>query len=134
MSLSTTLLLSGSTLRLHELRREWREKLRINPDATVPISARQLGANYRPAEIIRAFAGLDRRICKGTYLIIRTFGRSGTGSGFLWPNCTGWRNNWMYQTGYDGLGTWNIASCWGFSGSGLGDKFSRYGWFPRNIS
>jgi hypothetical protein len=40
----------------------------------VLISARQLGANYRPAEIIRAFAALDHKLGRDSYLIMRTFG------------------------------------------------------------
>ena len=59
---------------LYQERKEWRERLRIDPSATVLISARQLGANYRPAEIIRAFAALDCKYRKRTYLIIRSFG------------------------------------------------------------
>jgi glycosyltransferase involved in cell wall biosynthesis len=59
---------------LYQERKEWRERLRIDPGATVLISARQLGANYRPSEIIRAFAALDFKYRKHTYLIIRSFG------------------------------------------------------------
>ena len=59
---------------LYQQRKEWRERLRIEPDATVLISPRQLGANYRHAEIIRAFAALDRTYRKQAYLIVRTFG------------------------------------------------------------
>jgi glycosyltransferase involved in cell wall biosynthesis len=83
MSLRTTLLPIGIDTEqfrpdLYQQRREWREKLQINSEAMVLISPRQLGANYRPAEIIRAFAALDRDRCKNSYLIMRTFGhRSG---------------------------------------------------------
>jgi glycosyltransferase involved in cell wall biosynthesis len=59
---------------LYQQRKEWRERLRIDPDATVLISPRQLGANYRQSEIIRAFAALDHTHRKQTYMIIRTFG------------------------------------------------------------
>ena len=59
---------------LNQLRKEWRGRLRIEPDATVLISARQLGANYRHSEIIRAFAALDLTDRKPAYLIVRTFG------------------------------------------------------------
>jgi glycosyltransferase involved in cell wall biosynthesis len=60
---------------LYQKRREWREKLQIDNDATVLISARQLGGNYRHTEIIRAFvAVLNRGHSKPMYLIIRTFG------------------------------------------------------------
>jgi glycosyltransferase involved in cell wall biosynthesis len=77
--LSTTLLPLGIDteqfrLGLHRQRKEWRELLRIDPDATVLISARQLGANYRQSEIIRAFAALDPIYRKKAYLIVRTFG------------------------------------------------------------
>ena len=63
-NLSTTLLPLGIDteqfrLGLHRQRKEWRERLRIDPDATVLISARQWGANYQHSEIIRAFAALD---------------------------------------------------------------------------
>jgi hypothetical protein len=46
----------------------------LSPDATVLISARQSGANYRPSEVVRAFAALDCTDRKQTYLIVRTFG------------------------------------------------------------
>jgi glycosyltransferase involved in cell wall biosynthesis len=59
---------------LHPLRQEWREKLKINLEAIVLISPRQLGANYRPAEIIRAFSALNHRIHGEYFLIMRTFG------------------------------------------------------------
>ncbi len=59
---------------LDDQRREWRERLQISRDAMVLISPRQLGANYRPIEIIRAFAALDHSCYKEIFLIIRTFG------------------------------------------------------------
>jgi glycosyltransferase involved in cell wall biosynthesis len=61
---------------LHQQRREWRQTLQIDFAATVFLSARQLGANYRQIEIIRAFAALDQDIKKNCYLIVRTFGHS----------------------------------------------------------
>ena len=61
---------------LNAQRRQWREQLRIEPDAVVYLSARQLGALYRPAEIIRAFASLPAVARDRSYLIIRTFGHS----------------------------------------------------------
>jgi glycosyltransferase involved in cell wall biosynthesis len=78
-NLSTTLLPIGINTEqfrpgLYQQRKEWRERLRIDPGATVLISARQLGGNYRPSEIIRAFAALDCTHRKQTYLIMRTFG------------------------------------------------------------
>src|SRR6516162_78410 len=78
-NLSTTLLPLGIDteqfrLGLHRQRKKWRERLRIDPDAAVLISARQLGANYRQSEIIRAFAALDPIYRKQAYLIVRTFG------------------------------------------------------------
>lgn len=57
-------------------RQRWREQLRIEPDAVVFLSARQLGALYRPAEIIRAFASMPTAVRDKSYLIIRTFGHS----------------------------------------------------------
>jgi D-inositol-3-phosphate glycosyltransferase len=59
---------------LYQQRKEWRERLGIGLDATVLISARQLGANYRPAEIIIAFAALNNIDGGQIYLVIRTFG------------------------------------------------------------
>ena len=61
---------------LCQQRKEWRERLGIDLDATVLISARQLGANYRPAEIIGAFAALNNVHRRQIYLIMRTFGHS----------------------------------------------------------
>lgn len=55
-------------------RRQWREQLTIEPDAVVYLSARQLGALYRPAEIIRAFASTPAAVREKSHLIIRTFG------------------------------------------------------------
>jgi glycosyltransferase involved in cell wall biosynthesis len=57
-------------------RRQWREQLRIEADAVVYLSARQLGALYRPGEIIRAFASMPAAAREKSYLIIRTFGHS----------------------------------------------------------
>ena len=57
-------------------RRQWRERWRIEPDAVVFLSARQLGAVYRPAEIIAAFAGMPASARARSYLIMRTFGHS----------------------------------------------------------
>jgi glycosyltransferase involved in cell wall biosynthesis len=59
---------------LYQQRREWREKLRIDSEAMVLISPRQLGANYRQSVIIRAFAALEHDLRKDSYLIVRTFG------------------------------------------------------------
>ena len=59
---------------LTQERWEWRERLRIDPEATVLISPRQLGANYRQSDIIRAFAALDHSHRNQVYLIVRTFG------------------------------------------------------------
>jgi glycosyltransferase involved in cell wall biosynthesis len=59
---------------LYQHRKEWRERLEIDLDATVLISARQLGANYRPAEVIGAFAALNKTHGRQTYLIMRTAG------------------------------------------------------------
>jgi glycosyltransferase involved in cell wall biosynthesis len=64
---------------LYQQRKEWREKLRIDPNAIVLISPRRLHADYRQSEIIRAFAALDRVDQKQTYLIIRDFFLHGIG-------------------------------------------------------
>lgn len=61
---------------LPDERRRWREKLQIEADAVVLLSARQLGAIYRPREIINAFASMPHPLRDGAYLIIRTFGHS----------------------------------------------------------
>jgi glycosyltransferase involved in cell wall biosynthesis len=61
---------------LNEQRRQWRAQLNIESDAVVYLSARQLGALYRPAEIIRAFASTPTAVRDKSYLIIRTFGHS----------------------------------------------------------
>lgn len=61
---------------LHEQRRQWRQQLDIEPDAVVYLSARQLGALYRPGEIICAFASMPAQVRDRSYLIIRTFGHS----------------------------------------------------------
>jgi len=61
---------------LAEQRRQWRAQLNIESDAVVYLSARQLGALYRPAEIIRAFASMPADVRAKSYLIIRTFGHS----------------------------------------------------------
>lgn len=55
-------------------RRQWRERWQIEPDAVVFLSARQLGAVYRPADIITAFAGMPAAARERSYLIMRTFG------------------------------------------------------------
>jgi glycosyltransferase involved in cell wall biosynthesis len=61
---------------LPEQRRHWREQLQIEADAFVFLSARQLGAIYRPREIIAAFAAMPAAARERSYLIIRTFGHS----------------------------------------------------------
>lgn len=61
---------------LPEERRRWRERLQIEPDAIVFLSARQLGAVYRPGEIISAFAAMPAAARERSYLIMRTFGHS----------------------------------------------------------
>lgn len=61
---------------LPDERRRWREQLQIEPDAIVFLSARQLGAIYRPQEIIKAFAAAPAAVRDKSYLIIRTFGHS----------------------------------------------------------
>jgi glycosyltransferase involved in cell wall biosynthesis len=61
---------------LPDERRRWREQLQIESDAVVYLSARQLGAVYRPAEIISAFAAMPVAAREKSYLIIRTFGHS----------------------------------------------------------
>lgn len=59
---------------LPEQRRQWRERWRIEPDALVFLSARQLGAVYRPGEIITAFASMPAAARARSYLIMREFG------------------------------------------------------------
>jgi glycosyltransferase involved in cell wall biosynthesis len=59
---------------LDQQRRQWREKLDIGLEATVMIAPRQLGANYRPSEIIRAFSAVTPELRRNAYLIVRTFG------------------------------------------------------------
>jgi glycosyltransferase involved in cell wall biosynthesis len=61
---------------LDQQRAQWRQQLNIEPDAVVYLSARQLGALYRPGEIIRAFASMPAKARDRSYLIIRTFGHS----------------------------------------------------------
>lgn len=61
---------------LPDERRQWREQLQIEPNAVVFLSARQLGAIYRPHEIIRAFAAVPAAARAKSYLIMRTFGHS----------------------------------------------------------
>ncbi|HEY0684638.1 MAG TPA: glycosyltransferase family 4 protein [Steroidobacter sp.] len=61
---------------LPEERRQWRERLKIEHDAVVFLSARQLGALYRPGEIITAFANLPVAARERSYLLMRTFGHS----------------------------------------------------------
>jgi glycosyltransferase involved in cell wall biosynthesis len=55
-------------------RRQWREQWGIDNDAVVFLSARQMGAVYRPADIIAAFAGMPAAARERSYLIIRTWG------------------------------------------------------------
>jgi glycosyltransferase involved in cell wall biosynthesis len=57
-------------------RQQWRSQLNIEADAIVYLLARQLGAIYRPAEIIRAFASMPAAVRDKSYLIVRTFGHS----------------------------------------------------------
>lgn len=57
-------------------RQRWRAQLNIEPNAVVYLSARQLGALYRPAEIIHAFASMPVAVRDKSYLIVRTFGHS----------------------------------------------------------
>jgi glycosyltransferase involved in cell wall biosynthesis len=61
---------------LPDERRRWREQLQIEPDAIVFLSARQLGAVYRPEEIIKAFATMPVAVRNESYLIMRSFGHS----------------------------------------------------------
>lgn len=61
---------------LPEARRQWRERLQIEPDAVVFLSARQLGAIYRPGEILAAYAALPAGARERSYLLMRTFGHS----------------------------------------------------------
>lgn len=61
---------------LPDQRRQWRERLQIEPEAIVFLSARQLGAIYRPAEIIAAFAAMPADARERSYLLMRTFGHS----------------------------------------------------------
>jgi glycosyltransferase involved in cell wall biosynthesis len=55
-------------------RAEWRRRFQIEPDALVFLSGRQLGAIYRPAEIIEAFARMPAAARQRSYLIMRMFG------------------------------------------------------------
>jgi glycosyltransferase involved in cell wall biosynthesis len=80
-NLSTTLLPIGIDTAqfrpgLYQQRKEWRTKLKIDSKATVILSARQLGANYRPTEIIHAFAALSNIHFRQMYLIMRAFGHA----------------------------------------------------------
>ena len=59
---------------LPQERARWREQLQIERDALVFLSARQLGAIYRPGDIIAAFAGMPASALERSYLIMRTFG------------------------------------------------------------
>lgn len=61
---------------LHDQRHQWRARLNIESDASVYLCVRQLGALYRPAEIIRAFASMPASVRDQSYLIVRTFGHS----------------------------------------------------------
>lgn len=65
---------SRGTPDLVEERRRWREQLQIEADAVVFLSARQLGAIYRPGEIISAFAAMPASARERSYLIMREFG------------------------------------------------------------
>lgn len=47
---------------LHDQRQQWRARLNIESDASVYLCVRQLGALYRPAEIIRAFASMPASV------------------------------------------------------------------------
>jgi len=55
-------------------RARWRSDLAIEPEALVVLSPRAAGANYRQAEIIRAFAAWRPSAARKAYLVIRTFG------------------------------------------------------------
>jgi glycosyltransferase involved in cell wall biosynthesis len=57
-------------------RAEWRKHWQIEPDALVFLSARQLGAIYRPGEILAAFAAMPVAAHERSYLVMRTFGHS----------------------------------------------------------
>jgi glycosyltransferase involved in cell wall biosynthesis len=57
-------------------RQQWRSQLNIESDAVVYLLARQLGAIYRPAEIISAFASMPPAVRDKSYVIVRTFGHS----------------------------------------------------------
>lgn len=57
-------------------RAEWRQRLQIEPEALVFLSGRQLGAIYRPAEIIEAFARMPAAARQRSYLVMRMFGHS----------------------------------------------------------
>lgn len=59
---------------LPEERRRWRDQWQVEPDAIVFLSARQLGAIYRPNEIIAAFAAMPAAARERSYLIMREFG------------------------------------------------------------
>jgi glycosyltransferase involved in cell wall biosynthesis len=54
-----------------------RQQMGISPDAIVLLSARQLGANYRHANILSAFASARRFHDREMHLIVRTFGHGG---------------------------------------------------------
>lgn len=72
IGIDTQLFRPGLTAQRHQ----WRAQLKIEPDAVVYLSARQLGGVYRPAEIIRAFASMPQGVRDKSYLIVRTFGHS----------------------------------------------------------
>lgn len=59
---------------LPQARAQWRQQWQIEPHARVFLSARQLGAVYRPAGIIEAFARMPAAARERSYLIMRTFG------------------------------------------------------------
>jgi mannosyltransferase len=57
-------------------RAEWRQRFQLEPDALVFLSGRQLGAIYRPAQILEAFARMPAAARQRSYLIMRMFGHS----------------------------------------------------------
>lgn len=61
---------------LPQERAQWRQRFQIEPDAQVFLSGRQLGAIYRPAAILEAFARMPAAARQRSYLIMRMFGHS----------------------------------------------------------
>jgi glycosyltransferase involved in cell wall biosynthesis len=59
-------------------RKRWRDKLKIDEQATVLLSARALGSNYRQNEVIQAFAIWRKHTQNESFLIVRTFGSEET--------------------------------------------------------